>query len=57
MINHFANPFEVLKAKSQQAWSGCIEIAEPKDNSVSWQIYLFQGRVQYATSTAGHQER
>ncbi|MGF1542507.1 MAG: response regulator [Pleurocapsa sp.] len=57
MNNHLANPFLILKEKCQQAWSGCLEIAEPEDNSVGWQIYLSQGKIQYATSTAGNQER
>lgn len=57
MINHFANPVEILSSNSQQSWSGCIEIVEPKDNSISWQIYLYQGKIQYITSTIGNQER
>ena len=57
MNNNLANPLLILKEKFQQAWSGCLEIAEPEDSSISWQIYLSQGKVQYATSTAGNQER
>ena len=57
MNSNLANPWLILKDKSQQAWSGCIEVAEPKDSSVNWQIYLSQGKVQYITSTAGQQER
>ncbi len=57
MNNHLANPFLILKEKCQQAWSGCLEIVEPEDNSISWLIYLSQGKIQYATSTIGNQER
>lgn len=57
MNNNLANPLLILKEKFQQAWSGCLEITEPEDSCVSWQIYLSQGKVQYATSTAGNQER
>lgn len=56
-MNDTNNPFKVLEAKSQQAWSGCIEIEEPKDPSVSWQVYLIEGKIQYVNSTKGQQER
>ncbi|BAZ43233.1 response regulator receiver protein [Chondrocystis sp. NIES-4102] len=57
MNNNFQNPLEVLKVKSQESWSGCIEIVEPKDPSVSWYIYLLQGKIQYVTTTTGQQTR
>ena len=46
MNNHFAKLPEILKKKSQEACPGCIEIAEPEDHSVGWQIYLSQGKIQ-----------
>lgn len=57
MNNNLQNPLEVLNVKSQESWSGCIEIVEPKDASVSWYIYLLQGKIQYVTTTTGQQTR
>ncbi len=57
MNDNFQNPLQVLKAKSEASWSGCIEIEEPKDNSVSWHIYLLQGKIQYVSTTVGQQTR
>lgn len=57
MSNNLANPLSIIEAKLKQAWSGCLEFTEPKDNSVGWYIYCSAGRVQYATSTVGQQER
>jgi twitching motility two-component system response regulator PilG len=57
MNNNLANPLQILKEKSQQAWTGCLEISEPQDLSVSWKIYLDRGKLQYATSNVGQQER
>ncbi|MGL4881340.1 MAG: response regulator [Waterburya sp.] len=57
MNDNFQNPLQVLKAKSQESWSGCIEIEEPKDASVSWHIYLLQGKIQYVSTTVGQQTR
>ena len=48
---------QVLKAKSKSAWSGCIEIKEPQDSSISWNIYLLEGKIQYISTTEGQQER
>ena len=48
---------KVLKDKSKAAWSGCIEIEEPKDASVSWNVYFLEGKVQYISSTVGQQTR
>ena len=48
-------PLEVLKYQSKIGWSGCIEIEEPKDTSVSWNVYFLQGKVQYITSTVAQQ--
>ena len=50
-------PLQVLKDKSKTAWSGCIEIEEPKDASVSWLVYFLEGKVQYISSTVGQQNR
>jgi len=57
MNNNFQNPLQVLKEKSKEGWSGCIEIEEPKDASVSWHVYLLQGKIQYINSTVGQQIR
>lgn len=57
MNNNLINPFQLLVEKSQQAWSGCMTIAEPKDDSVGWLIYWAVGKIQYATSTTGKQDR
>ena len=57
MNNNFQNPLKVLKAKSKAAWSGCIEIEEPQDASVGWNVYFLEGKIQYITSSIGQQER
>ncbi|MGL5795169.1 MAG: response regulator [Waterburya sp.] len=57
MNDNFQNPLQVLTAKSQEHWSGCMEIKEPKDASVSWHIYLLQGKIQYVCTTIGQQTR
>ena len=57
MNNNLQNPLKVLKAKIKEAWSGCIEIEEPQDASVGWNVYLLEGKVQYINSTVGQQER
>ena len=57
MNNNFQSPLQVLIAKSKAGWSGCIEIEEPQDASISWIIYLLQGKIQYVSSTSGQQER
>ena len=57
MNNNFQSPLQVLIAKCKAGWSGCIEIEEPKDASISWNVYLLQGKIQYITSTLGQQER
>ena len=57
MNNTIYNPLKILKDKYKESWSGCIEVAEPKDNSISWQIYLLQGKLQYVNTTNGQQER
>lgn len=56
-MNKIQNPLKVLKAKTKEAWSGCIEIAEPQDASVGWNVYLLEGKIQYINSTVGQQER
>ena len=57
MNNNFQSPLQVLKAKTQTAWSGCLEIEEPKDASISWNVYLLAGKIQYIGTTLGQQER
>ena len=57
MNNTLTNPLLIIDDKLKQAWSGCIEFTEPKDNSVGWLIYCSAGKVQYATSKIGQQER
>lgn len=57
MNNSLQNPLQVLKARSREIWSGCIEIEEPKDASVSWQVYVLEGKIQYITTTEGQQTR
>ena len=57
MNNNFQSPLQVLKAKSKSAWSGCIEIEEPKDPSIGWNVYLLEGKIQYISTTLGQQER
>jgi len=57
MNNNFQNPLKVLQTKYKEGWSGCIEIAEPKDSSVKWQVYLLQGKLQYISISNGKQAR
>ena len=57
MNNTLISPLSIIEDKLKQAWSGCLEFTEPKDNSVGWHIYCSLGRIQYATSTVGNQER
>lgn len=57
MNNSSQNPLQVLKAKTQALWSGCIAIQEPKEPSVNWQVYLLEGKIQYVTTTAEQQAR
>lgn len=57
MNNKLQNPLKVLKAKSKEAWSGCIKIEEPQDASIGWNVYLLEGKVQYINSSNGQQIR
>lgn len=57
MNNIIQNPLKILQTKYRESWSGCIEVAEPKDASIQWQVYLLQGKLQYITITNGQQER
>ena len=57
MNNHLKSPSQILEEKSQQGWSGCLMIPEPKDISVGWKIFLHEGKIQYATSTVAQKER
>ncbi|MEM6612468.1 MAG: response regulator [Cyanobacteria bacterium P01_C01_bin.72] len=57
MSNNFQSPLQVLRAKSRTGWSGCIEIEEPQDPSISWNVYLLEGKIQYISTSLGQQER
>ena len=57
MNKSLQNPLLVLQTKSKEGWSGCVEVVEPKDPSVVWQIYLLQGKIQYINTTSGQQVR
>ena len=57
MNNTSQNPLKVLQTKYKETWSGCIEITEPKDASIVWQVYLLQGKIQYITTNRGQQTR
>ncbi len=57
MNQNLQNPLQVIHAKSQEGWSGCVEVSEPKDPSVVWQVYLLQGKIQYINSISGQQTR
>ena len=57
MNKSLQNPLQVINAKYQEGWSGCIEIVEPKDPSVVWQLYLLQGKIQYINTISGQQAR
>ncbi len=57
MNNHLKSPSQILEEKSQQGWSGCLMIPEPKDISAGWKIFLHEGKIQYATSTVAQKER
>lgn len=57
MNNNLQNPLQVLKTKSHAAWSGCIEVEEPRDPSVSWHVYLLEGKIIYITDAIGQQVR
>lgn len=57
MNKNLISPISIIEDKLKQAWYGCLEFTEQKDDSVSWRIYCSAGKVQYATSTVGQQER
>ena len=57
MNNSLQNPLQVINAKSKESWSGCIEVTEPKDASVKWQVYFLQGKIQYVGVETGAQIR
>jgi twitching motility two-component system response regulator PilG len=57
MNNNPQSPLQVLMAQCKTTWSGCIEIEEPKDPSINWNVYLLQGKIQYITTNLGQQER
>ena len=57
MNKTLTNPLLIIEDKLKQAWSGCVEFTETKDHSVGWKIYFSAGKIQYATSTVGQQER
>jgi len=57
MNNSLQSPLKVINAKSKEGWSGCIEVIEPKDASVKWQVYFLQGKIQYICTEEGAQAR
>ena len=57
MNNNFQSPLQVLNTKCKSSWSGCLEIEEPKDPSISWNVYLLQGKIQHISTSLGQQER
>ncbi|MEM8831183.1 MAG: response regulator [Cyanobacteria bacterium P01_G01_bin.19] len=57
MNKSLQNPLQVLQAKSRENWSGCVEVVEPNDSSVVWQVYLLQGKIQYINSVSAQQIR
>lgn len=57
MNKSLQNPLQVLRDKSKEGWSGCVEVVEPKDNSIVWQVYFLQGKIQYISSISGQQVR
>jgi twitching motility two-component system response regulator PilG len=57
MNTNLLSPLKVLAEQSQQNYSGCIIFVTPKDASVSWKVYFREGRLQYATSAIGQEER
>ena len=57
MNNSLQSPLQVINTKSKEGWSGCIEVREPQDASVNWQVYLLQGKIQYICPEAGTQSR
>ena len=56
-MNQTENPLQILTAKAQENWSGCVEIEESKDASIHWQVYFDRGRIQYVGSNNGQQDR
>ena len=57
IVNQNQNPLQILTAKTQENWSGCLEIEELKDISIRWQVYFDRGRIQYVGSNRGQKAR
>ena len=50
-------PAQVLEEILQKNLSGCLVISDPKDKSVSWELYLNGSLIYYATSSVGQNQR
>ncbi|MGK7876381.1 MAG: response regulator [Xenococcaceae cyanobacterium] len=48
---------KVIEEISQDDLSGCLLVSDPRDNSVSWKLYLNGSYLQYVTSAVGQKER
>jgi len=46
-----------LQAASQQKLTGCLTLSAPGSEEHSWQVYWGEGRIHFATSSGGTQER
>ncbi len=57
MNDSITSPKELLEAKSQESWSGCCIILELQNISAGWQVYLHEGKLQYATSNVEQRSR
>lgn len=51
------SPLRVLQAASQQKLTGCLTLSAPGSEEHSWQVYWGEGRIHFATSSGGTQER
>ncbi len=51
------SPIQVLRRMVMVKESGKIVIADPRDESVAWEIYVGTGEIHYATSLVGQSER
>ena len=50
-------PSQALQEIFQKNLSGCLAIADPRDKSVSWKLYLNSNRIHYGTSAVGQSQR
>ena len=49
--------FDIIEEISRSKRSGCLVVADPNENSISWQLYWHDNQINYATSTVGNKER